>query len=118
MNGKITMSRSGSTGRTSGILTGASSLRRSSVTWSSPAALLASILRPLYGNHGTLAAAVLQPRQGDGQQACRQPGLGLPQVHRALDRDRARETPLGPLQAQEGGVGHPALAPLAADHEL
>src|SRR5262249_62123488 len=57
MNGKITMSRRGRTGRTSGILGGSSSLRRPSVM----------VTVPFHGDHGLAPAPVLQAGQAGGQ---------------------------------------------------
>src|SRR6266571_168843 len=122
MNGKITMSRRGRTGSTSGILAGSSSfsffssifLPRSSVSGGG-----SLFLFPGHGDDGLAAPPVLQTRKRDRQDASLQPGGGLRHVDRRVEKDRAREAAMGPLHAQEGGGGgSAALAPLAAHHQL
>src|SRR5688572_17409055 len=113
MNGKITMSRSGSTGSASGIFGGASSSlwsrRRSSFIGVS----LFWVLR-FHGDDGLPAAPVLQPGDGDGQEAVAQPGLRAAQVERQVELDHAREAALRPLHAEEaGGARRARLPPLS-----
>src|SRR5687768_11136397 len=95
MKGKITMSRSGRTGRTSGILTGSSSLWSSSIMSSpvlvSPRLPSLATLRPLDRNHRLAPAPVLQPRDGDGQYAALELGLRLLDLQGEVQRDRPHE---------------------------
>src|SRR6185436_1014944 len=91
MNGKMTMSRSGSTGRTSGILGGSSSLRRPS----------AIALSAFHGNLDLAAPPVPQPGQGQGEHAVLEGRTRLLQVDGYVEGHGAGEAPLGPLDAQE-----------------
>src|SRR5437773_6254300 len=146
MNGKITMSRRGRTGRTSGIFAGSSSLslRSSSVIGvlasaasSSSASRratrrvgdngkpplgkrsLASFFFPGDGDDRFAAPPVLQARKGDRQYPGREVGGGLGDIHGRVEEDRAAEAAVGPLHAQEAGhAGGAGLAPLPAHHEL
>src|SRR5262249_3977453 len=111
MKGKITMSRSGSTGRTSGIFGVSSSF----------SFLISSVilLLPLDGDHGLPAPALLEAGQGDDQEARFEASLRLAQVHGAFQGYRPLEAPARPLEAHVVLPGpRPPRAALAADHDL
>src|SRR4029078_6575537 len=99
MNGNITMSRSGSTGRTSGIFGGSSSLRSSSAISSPFPSRVFPVPAPRY--HRLRAPSILHPRNGDGEQAALDLGLGLPDVHRLVQQDGPGEAALRALHAEE-----------------
>src|SRR5438309_9949017 len=130
MNGKITMSRRGRTGSTSGIFGCSSSLSRLSSSFLSSSFLSSSFLTssvigegslfffPGDGDDGLAAPSVLEARKGDRQQASREVGRRLRHVHGRVEEDRAREAPVRPLHAQEAGHAGAALPPLPAHHHL
>src|ERR1044071_1642071 len=111
MNGKITMSRRGRTGRTSGTL-GVSSLpvgAAPATVGSSLMGVLAALRKtppcvlavavpdssflalPLDDDHGGPPPPVFQPRHADGEEAAGQPGLRAAHVHGHVERHQARE---------------------------
>src|SRR5438093_11996722 len=145
MNGKITMSRRGRTGRTSGIFAGSSSLslRSSSVIGVLASAASSSSAsrrvtrrvgdrgKPPLGKRSLIfffpgdgddrfaAPPVLQARKGDREHAGREVGGGLGDIHGRVEEYRAAEAAVGPLHAPAAGhAGGAGLAPLSAHHEL
>src|SRR4029077_17699671 len=123
MNGKMTMSRRGRTGRTSGTL-GVSSLPgvRVAASGSSVMGVPGSsfLFLPLDDDHGGAAATVLQPRHADGEDPAIEAGLRAAHVHRHVEGDKAREAPLRPLHTQEAGprTRRALLAAFARDDEM